>query len=498
MSQAQVTLRSSSGAVVAAIVLSLLTLVVWIALISTLSSLDDSDPAGNGLEQAFAAFEIILVWILLLILLVVTALRGSMPWQGVAAAATLLPVSGIAAGVALGLLADRATAPYLWPILVPAVVPPIVVAFAFWALLPSLRAMVAAPVAIGGVWGLTLLLCVAMWPLSLVRERAVQHAADERAERLAELAAMNPDAPLWEWVRFLDTRDTFEVDRALARVRSLERRQEDAEIMLDRGDFPLRFLGSLNLRPTQAICDKARALLRRQVGPLVLSSTNSRPYSDVADAVAGALSAIQWLVGYGCSCEAEAQMWETMAAVYRSTSFDVVSLGEYRNPKELGWAVVQDPAQFGMMLPQAPLMAWLNVAEVPALRDRALAEARQVAGRTDQASGLLHQDVAVMALRALPALALDATPALCAAALPVVYTTLTAVTRPAADDPRPYTVLLQQMGGDAPLVALQWLASHGCDTGAAVDEAESLVRASQDSPERAAMLANLARLPHRP
>ena len=47
-------------------------------------------------------------------------------------------------------------------------------------------------------------------------------------------------------------------------------------------------------------------------------------------------------------------------------------------------------------------------------------------------------------------------------------------------------------------LALQWLASHGCDAGAAVEEAEELVRAYQDSPERAAMLANFARLPHRP
>jgi hypothetical protein len=160
--------------------------------------------------------------------------------------------------------------------------------------------------------------------------------------------------------------------------------------------------------------------------------------------------------------------------------------------------VRQDPAQFGMMLPQAPLMAWLNVAEVPALQKQALAGARRVAGRTDQAIALLHQDPAAMVLRALPVLDLDATPALCGAAMPAVYTVLTSVERPGSDDARPYGVLLQQMGGDAPLVALQWLASHGCDAGAAVDEAEGLVRAYQDSPERAAMLANLARLPHRP
>ncbi len=160
--------RPSSGAVIAASVLSLLIFMVWAALVATLSSLGDSDPAGNGLEEAFAGFEIIVVWILLAILLVVTGVLGVMPWpQGVAAAVVLLPASGIAALVALGLLADRVTPPFLWPIVVPAVVPPIVVAFGFWTLLPRLRAVVPARIAVGGAWGITLLLCVAMWPLSM-------------------------------------------------------------------------------------------------------------------------------------------------------------------------------------------------------------------------------------------------------------------------------------------------------------------------------------------
>ncbi|HLY89557.1 MAG TPA: hypothetical protein VKQ27_11295 [Acetobacteraceae bacterium] len=498
MSQTQHSRKPFGGAVIAAISLSLLILAVWAALVATLSSLGDSDPAGNGLEQAFAGFEIILVWILLAILLVVAGVQGAMTPPGVASAVVLLPASGVAAAVALGLLADRATAPFVWPIVVPAVVPPVVVAFGFWALMPSLRAAVPARFAVGGAWGIVLLLCVAMWPLSLVRDRAVQQAVDEQARWSAELAAMKADAPLWEWMRFLETRNRLDIDRALERIRALERRQSDAEVMLDREDFPLRYLGSLDVRITQAICDKARGMLMRQVRALVPQTANAQPYSDVADKVAGALSAIQWLVGYGCPCEAEAQAWQTMAAAYRDTNFDVVSLGEYRDPKELGWAVRQDPAQFGMMLPQAPLMAWLNVAEVPALREQALAGAGRVAGRTDQAIVLLRQDAAAMVLRALPVLDLDATPALCGAAMPAVYTTLTSVARPGSDDPRPYGVLLQQMGGDAPLVALQWLASHGCDAGAAVEEAEGLVRAYQDSPQRAAMLANLARLPHRP
>jgi hypothetical protein len=275
VSQTQPSRKPSRGAVVAAISLSLLVLVVWTALVATLGSLGDSDAAGNGLEQAFAGFEIILVWILLAILLVVAGVQGAMTLPGIASAVVLLPASGVAAAVALGLLADRATAPFVWPIVVPAVVPPVVVAFGFWALMPSFRAAVPARFAVGAAWGIALLLCVAIWPLSLVRDRAAQQAVDEQVRWSAELAAMKADALLWEWMRFLETRNRLDIERALERIRALERRQSDAEVMLDRGDFPLRYLGSFDLRMTQAICDKARGLLMRQVRPLVPQTERS-------------------------------------------------------------------------------------------------------------------------------------------------------------------------------------------------------------------------------
>ena len=491
---------SSSRALIAAVVLGALVLLVWSILIATLSTLGDSDPAGNGLAEAFAGFEIILLWLLLVAFLAVAGLNGAMSWPAVTAAVLLVPASGIAALVALGLLADHGTPPFYWPIVTPALVPPIVVSFGFWTLLPRLRAVVSTLPATGTAWAAVLLLCVAMWPLWQIRERAEEHVVEAQAKWSSDLAAMPADAPLWEWLPFLQSRRGVYVDPALDRIRKLERRQGDAEVMLERGDFPLQYLGRLDLQPTQAICDKARALLRRQVQPLVLRTPNSKPYSEIADAVAGALSAIQWLVGYGCPCEAESQVWETTAKAYRDTNFDVVSLSEYRDPKELGWTVRQDPDQFALMLPDSPLIAWLNVAEVPVLHDRALANAHKLADRTDQAIVLLHQelDVAMLLVKDLPVLDLNATPALCSAALPVLYDELTAIDRPAANDPRAYSVFLQQMGGEAPLTALQWLASHGCDANAALDEADRLVRAYQDSPERAATVAKLAQSRHTP
>ena len=70
---------------------------------------------------------------------------------------------------------------------------------------------------------------------------------------------------------------------------------------------------------------------------------------------------------------------------------------------------------------------------------------------------------------------------------------LTAEAR-SADDPRPYSELLERLGAYQPLTALTWLAGHGCDTEAELNEAEAVARTYQDSPARAAMLANVARL----
>ncbi len=47
---------------------------------------------------------------------------------------------------------------------------------------------------------------------------------------------------------------------------------------------------------------------------------------------------MDWLVDYGCSCDAESLAWETMAKAYRDMNFDVVSLRELRDPKWFGRA----------------------------------------------------------------------------------------------------------------------------------------------------------------
>jgi hypothetical protein len=90
-------------------------------------------------------------------------------------------------------------------------------------------------------------------------------------------------------------------------IRKLTRRQADAETMLDRDDFPLGYLARLDLDPTQSLCEKARASLRRRVQPLLSDKPGTKPYAVVAGEVQAALAAMKWLVGYGCSCDAESR-----------------------------------------------------------------------------------------------------------------------------------------------------------------------------------------------
>jgi hypothetical protein len=333
-----------------------------------------------------------------------------------------------------------------------------------------------------------------------VRERIIERDVAVRAKWAEDFDRLAPDAALWDLTPFLDTRDFTRQEAVLARIRKLERRQAQAEAMLDRGDFPLRYLGSFDLDPTLALCAKARALLRRRVEVLVPKSAGLRPYADVADDVAGALAAMQWLVGYGCPCDAESIAWEAMAKQYRDTSYDVVELAQLRDPKALGYKLLQAPDRFSQLTPQAHLRAWLTFARDDQTRDAALAGARGLEHRTADAVEMLKRDEydATTVLTYLPVLDLQATESLCAAALQALHGQLAQIYRPRPDDPEPYEQLLSRLGTASPLSALQWIAGHGCDANDALDEATALVGGYQDSPDRSAMLADLAELHRKP
>jgi hypothetical protein len=272
--------------------------------------------------------------------------------------------------------------------------------------------------------------------------------------------------------------------------------------MLTRGDFPLGFLGRFDLNPDASICEKARALLRRDAAQWVLKPPQKKSYSEIAIPVADAVAAMTWLVGYGCPCATEALAWETMAKGYSNPNYDVYRLAELRDPKELGRLLRESPDHFSMLNGKSHLKAWLKFADERALQEQALAGARKLDHRTSDAVEMLRDNTDIGApstvLRYLPVLDFEPTPGLCADSIAVIRAEIARTHRPSADDPRPYRELLDRLGRNAAhLPALQWLAAHGCEAEAALDETQALIATYQDSPERAAMLASLERLHRR-
>jgi hypothetical protein len=369
----------------------------------------------------------------------------------------------------------------------------LVLLFCAWAIVPAARRSVPSWFVAATVWSATLLLSTTIWPFQQIRDSVVHQEIAEQANWAADFSKLPRDAPLWDWTPFLDTPNEDRQAAVIQGIQYLPRRQDEAETMLDRGDFPLLYLRRFDLTPDQTICDKTRALLRRQVAPLMPLPGQTKPYAVIRRQVISAVAAMQWLVGYGCGCDAESEQWEAMATAYRDPEYEVYDLKRVRDPRELGRVLREHPARFSMLSPKSHLKGWLSFVGDKDLHDQALAGARSVETRAADAVEILggSEYDAWDLLVYLPDLDLRATPELCAAALREAHRELAAIYRPTDTDPRPYRELLDRMGTGKPLEALIWLTSHGCETSTETAEAETLLRAYQDSPNRAAMLRQL-------
>ncbi len=202
-----------TGAPVAVSVLRLLAVLCWLVSVATLSDLAGSDAAGNACSQAFAAIELVVLWGLLIVITILAGVAGDMPRGAIVAAFFLVPGSGVAAMAALELLSRPQDPPHLLPLIIPAGAPLLILAFAFWALLPPVHAKIPAGLASGVAWGGVLLLCVAIIPMQQARNKALADFMAARAKHAEDFAKMRADASLWEWVSFLNTPD----QRALPR-----------------------------------------------------------------------------------------------------------------------------------------------------------------------------------------------------------------------------------------------------------------------------------------
>jgi hypothetical protein len=260
------------------------------------------------------------------------------PPLSLVAAVVLIPASGIAAGAAFDLLTRPQAPPFLWPILIPGVVPPLVLGFGLWALVAPLRAVLPAGLVSGAVWGVVLAASLTIVPMRQIRHEFNARVYAGAMQATAGLAAVLADAPVWALLPFLKERGTGALDdTVLERIRLLDTRQHDIEIMLERGDFPFAKLNlaALDLDPTPALCDKAHGLLDRRSAALVAAPAASS-YRSIALEADGAISALEWLVGYGCRSGAQIGTWQAVLARYPDVGWDTYRLKELQDPQALG------------------------------------------------------------------------------------------------------------------------------------------------------------------
>ena len=468
--------------------LGILALILWWILLSTLWTLGSGDAAEVGLAETLAATEVVALWILLAVLATIALVSHQAPRWVWLPAAFSVPLSGYAAIWALGLLVDHATSPYRWPILLPAVVPPLILGFCAWVYtaLPVVAVNVA-------TWSATLVLCIATAAMGLMRDRAVRHAAATDAQWAADIDRLPPDAPLWLWTPFLASApDVAHVDTIVRHIVHLDHRQTDAETMMNRGDFPFRYLGRFELLPTESLCEKARAALRKQAEALMPATPGLHPYDEVAGPVEAAANAMEWLVGYDCPCDAESRAWEATAKAYHGASWDTHRLIDLRDPAVLGRRLLERPDGMDLLRPDSPLRLYLAFATAGDAPEPALSRARRLIHRDDEAVEMLNDPARTgILLRYLTDLDLDASPALCTAAARAIDDSFARVETPAANEPKPYRDLIGALGPSDPLKALTWLVAHRCDANDTEARAEELVTKYEDSPDRAAMLSHL-------
>ena len=93
---------------------------------------------------------------------------------------------------------------------------------------------------------------------------------------------------------------------------------------------------------------------------------------------------------------------------------------------------------------------------------------------------------------------LEPTSELCSAALRNLHKQFGGIYRPKADDPHSYQEPLGRLGPGEHFIALRWLASHGCDADAELNEAESLIGAYQPSPDSGLIRGQLEQLHRKP
>jgi hypothetical protein len=262
---------------------------------------------------AFGAMFGVALWIALAVLLLIAFAAGRMPrWAG-AGMVILLPLAAFASLEATELYTARGG----WPLLVPAVLPPLFALYAVAMRIPAL-AVPATPFSIVVVVA-GLLVSAAPLTIAFLRshpsqaqqararaEAQAQQAAREREEREAreqELAAfrrLDANSSLRDYLTYLAPGDA-RYREAMAGARMVRTRQSDAAALLRQGRIgDLQDLHRLDLAPTADLCAAYDVGLRIEAMKV---ERGRGAYLSAAMDLERQLPNIKWLTDAGCDLD---------------------------------------------------------------------------------------------------------------------------------------------------------------------------------------------------
>jgi hypothetical protein len=299
----------------------------YLILLALLTTLNQSDAAGNGLTYSYAMLVAFALWGLVALLTIVAMRAGGTPAWVKGAAVVLLPLGLAATTTTIGLLRGRGGASG-WPIVVPAVVPALIIAYGAWLSIPALHARLSADVAHRMVWGTVLVLSIVPFPLQRARrgreettqaEREAAGRAREDAERReleARLDSLTPDRPLRDWLAFAAAGHDLR-ERTLERIRELPGRQREAETMMgDDRALLMSELRNLGLEATPALCRSANDFLVQHAESFRSRAATTARYEIEGASIERYLFAMQWLAANGCEVGPAADAYGDVVRLY--------------------------------------------------------------------------------------------------------------------------------------------------------------------------------------
>lgn len=302
------------------IALLVLTILCWLGQLVYLSAVVGKVVLGDAVVgQAYAWIAAILLasfaWLWIGGLLLKAATENQMPgWANISA--VVLYIGGAAAGMAAYYLMQDPK--WVWPVIIPMLLPPILAFYVFALYNPSLRPFFSTTGSVA-VWVTVLVLIISPYP-SLLRKLAadqarhiendrtteewkVQERARNRAYNLVRLEAMTDDHPVMDWYNLLDDESGVSAE-AFERLRRIERRQHDIEDMLPWGILrAMTLLPQLDLKATPELCEAAKQFMLKS-GKESRVREKQAPRAYVAGGtLEQSLPAIRWLIAHGCNCD---------------------------------------------------------------------------------------------------------------------------------------------------------------------------------------------------